>query len=77
MEFGEIWKKKSEVFKKIWKFRKNLEKEKIWKFGERLDMRKQIGKHLGINWKIVKQFETRKTFCDLSKSRKLFKLCQV
>ena len=36
-------------------------------------MREKIGKHLGINWKFVKQFETRKNIGNLKKNWKFKK----
>ena len=39
----------------------------FWKFGEIWEMRGKIGKHLGINWKFVKQFGTRKNIGNFKK----------
>ena len=65
MEIGE----KSETLEEnleIWG--KFGDRKFFWKFGESLEMRGKIGKHLGINWKFVKQFETRKNIGTLKKN---------
>ena len=77
MELGgknlEIW-KKSEILEE------NLE---IWeKFGNRiiLEMRGIFGKHLGINWKSVKQFGTWKNIGNLKKKLEIWKkigICKI
>ena len=36
-------------------------------------MREKIGKHLGINWKFVKQFETQKNIGNLKKKFEILK----
>ena len=70
-EFGgenlEIW-EKSETLKEnleIWE--EFGDRNFFWKFGESLEMRGKIGKHLGINWKFLKQFGTRKNIGNLKK----------